>query len=79
MISTGRHAVTFVIEVHEDTAAAELDRRAEAEWDRLFAASEHTGRVRVPRLVSSRPHPHRARVVVHTFDGVMWDDPTTGA
>ncbi|GAA4475304.1 hypothetical protein GCM10023094_12500 [Rhodococcus olei] len=67
--------VTFTIEAHEDTPATELDLRAENEWDRLFAASDHAGRVRIPRPVSSHPHPSSERVVVHTYEAVMWDAP----
>ncbi|EME22628.1 hypothetical protein [Rhodococcus triatomae] len=73
MISKGRYSVTFVIEAQEDTPAAEIDRRAESEWDARFAATLHTGRVRIPRPISSRPHPTATRTVLHTYEGVMWD------
>ncbi|MDH6283118.1 hypothetical protein [Prescottella agglutinans] len=73
MITRSRHAVMFEIVAHEDTGATELDQRASEAWDRKFIASGCAGRVRVPRAVSSEPHPTMHRHVVHTYEGVMWD------
>lgn len=73
MIDGSRHAVMFTVVAHEDTGATELDRQASQVWDRKFADSACTGRVRVPRPISSKPHPTMSRHVIHTYEGVMWD------
>lgn len=73
MINTGSRSVSFTIAAHEDTHVTELDDRAGEVWDREFADSGCAGRVRVPRLVSSEPHPTLPRHVVHTYEGVMWE------
>ncbi|GAA4470866.1 hypothetical protein GCM10023094_00500 [Rhodococcus olei] len=75
-IISNDHSVTFVIEARDDTPAAEIDRLAEAEWDRRFATSGHAGRVRIPRPIAAIPHPNTERVVLHTYEGVMWDSPS---
>lgn len=73
MTSATRNAVMFTIVAHEDTGATELDQRASAVWDRKFADSSCAGRVRVPRPISSEPHPTMRRHVLHTYEGVMWE------
>ncbi|MGO4204822.1 hypothetical protein AB4Z09_24390 [Rhodococcus sp. TAF43] len=73
MINKTRHAVTFTIVAHEDAHAAELDEHASGTWDRMFADSDRAGRVGVPRIVSSKPHPTMTRHIIHTYEGVMWD------
>ena len=72
MINATRHAVTFTIAAHEDTRTTEIDQQASEVWDRTFASSNWSGRVRVPRPVASEPHPTMRRHVLHTYEGVMW-------
>ncbi|MBM4590291.1 hypothetical protein [Prescottella equi] len=57
MIDGSRHAVMLEIVAHEDTDETELDRQAAEAWDREFAASACTGRVRVPRPTLSEAQP----------------------
>ncbi|MDH6678458.1 hypothetical protein M2284_002661 [Rhodococcus sp. LBL1] len=73
MIDRSRHAVMFEIVAHEDTPATELDQQASEVWDGKFTGSGCAGRVRIPRTISSEPHPTMRRHVVHTYEGVMWE------
>jgi hypothetical protein len=73
MIPNGRYSVVFSITAHEDTPAGEVDQQALDHWERTFAASNCTGRVRVPRPIATLPDPQRARHLEHRYEGVMWD------
>ncbi|WP_255029207.1 hypothetical protein [Rhodococcus sp. GA1] len=73
MVPNGRYAVMFSITAHEDTPACEVDQQALEHWERTFAVSNCTGRVRIPRPVAALPDPQRPRHIEHRYEGVMWD------